>query len=234
VRETEIREDYKIDYKVVYTRRRSIGISIGPDSGVTVRAPYRTSLKTIESVIQSKSAWIFKHTHNYKSAKRINDFRSVTDRSTVFFRGKEYLVRITDSKENSVDILLDHILVGLKNIEEKDKAGIILEKWFRTNAEKYLKEKFEEILLRFKSYNFAPSEFAVRSLKRRWGSCSSRGKITISSELFKLDDIYLEYVILHELCHLRHHNHGKEFYKLLSEVFPDWKQRRSELKKFIR
>jgi predicted metal-dependent hydrolase len=229
-----IKDDHPIAYKIVYSRRRSIGISVGPDSGVIVRAPYRTSLKTIENLIVSKSVWINKHLENYKSAVRIANHKIYGDGTTVLFRGKEFQIRIIESKTNTVKQSDNIIEIGLRNISDKEKAGLLLEKWFRSIAEDIFREKFEEILVRFRNYNFSPSELTVSALKRRWGSCSSKGKITISSELVKLDDIYLEYVILHELCHLRHQNHGKEFYELLSEVFPDWKKRRSELKKFIR
>jgi predicted metal-dependent hydrolase len=70
-------------------------------------------------------------------------------------------------------------------------------------------------------------------MRSRWGSCSKQGKITLSTELIKLPDIFLEYVIIHELCHLKHHNHGKEYYKLLSELFPDWKIVRKGLRDYI-
>lgn len=230
------KEKQIFDYKVVYSRRRSIGISVGPDPdpGVTVRAPNRTSLRAIENLVRSKSTWIIKHLENYKSAISINNNKEYNDGTSILFRGKQFQIRIIESRTNSVR-LSEHIFeIGLKTIAEKEKAGLILEKWFKATADEVFRRKSEEILMRFKNYNFSPAEFSVRALKRRWGSCSSRGKITISSELIKLDDIYAEYVIIHELCHLRHHNHGKEFYKLLSEVFPDWKQTRKELRKFIR
>jgi predicted metal-dependent hydrolase len=230
----DIKEDQIINYKIVYSRRRSIGISVGPDSGVIVRAPYRTSIKTIENLVLSKSAWIKKHIENYKVAKRISNQKVFSDMKPVLFRGKEYYIRIIESKSYFIRLAENEIEIGLKNIIEREKAILMLEKWYRSIAEGIFRKKFEEILVRFENYNFAPIAFSVRVLKRRWGSCTSKGKITISSELVKLDDIYLEYVILHELCHLRHHNHGKEFYKLLSEVFPEWKQRRNELKKYIR
>jgi len=227
-------KDQVIDYKIVYSRRRSIGISVGPDSGVTVRAPYRTPVKKIESLVLSKSGWIRKHLENYKTVTRINQKKVVSDGELVLFRGKEYFIRIMESKKNSILLTENSIEIGLRNMEEKEKTGLLLEKWYKVIAEGIFRRKLDEILIRFKIYNFTPTGFAVKTLKRRWGSCTSKGKITISSELVKLNDIYLEYVILHELCHLRHHNHGKEFYKLLSEVFPDWKQRRNELKKYIR
>jgi predicted metal-dependent hydrolase len=222
------------DYKIVYSARRSIGISVGPNTGVTVRAPYRTSLKTIEALVASKSAWIIKHLENYKSTVRINNGMSYSDGSDVMFHGRNLKIRISESKSDFVRPAGDFLEIGLKNVEESARVGYLAERWLRKTAETEFKTEFEEILTRYRIYNFKPAEFCVRSLKRRWGSCSSKGKITISSELVKLDEIYLEYVILHELCHLRHHNHGKDFYRLLSEVFPDWKRCRVELKKYVR
>jgi predicted metal-dependent hydrolase len=222
-----------IEYRIVYSRRRSIGISVGPDSGVTVRAPYRTSLKAIEKLVSAKSGWIRKHQLNFKSSVRINHLK-IQNGSKILFRGKEYSIVIVSSDTNYLKLLEESIEIGLKNIAETEKAGSILEIWYRRYAENLFRKEFDKILIRFQNFNFRPVELTIRSLKRRWGSCTSKGKITLSSELLKLDDIYLEYVILHELCHLKHHNHGKEFYSLLSEVFPDWKQRRSELKRYIR
>ena len=94
-------------------------------------------------------------------------------------------------------------------------------------------EKVKELVVKYNSYRFNPSMITIRSMKRRWGSCSSKGRITLNSEMIKIDDIFTEYVILHELCHLKHHNHGAEYYKLLSEIFPDWKNVRKELRKYL-
>lgn len=70
-------------------------------------------------------------------------------------------------------------------------------------------------------------------MKGRWGSCNSKGRITLSTELIKIDGKYTEYVILHELCHLKHHDHSSAYYKLLAEVYPDWKTVRKELRKYV-
>jgi len=82
-------------------------------------------------------------------------------------------------------------------------------------------------------YGFSPSEIVTKRLKSRWGSCSTRGRITINSELIKLEMRFLEYVIIHELCHLKYHNHGKDFYRLLEQIVPDYKIVRQELRKYI-
>ena len=88
-----------------------------------------------------------------------------------------------------------------------------------------------KVLKENEKQGFRPSGLVIRTMKRRWGSCSARGLITLSTELIKLSDLYIEYVIIHELCHLRHHNHGPHFYELLSEIFPDWKRVRKRAEK---
>jgi predicted metal-dependent hydrolase len=223
------------DYKIIYSGRRSLAISVGPATGVIVRAPYRTSLKAIENLVCAKTTWINKHLESYRSSVNINNIKNYYDGAETLLYGREHRLKIISSEKYYVKRDGENTIeVGLKNMSDKDLVGPMLEKWYKIISEGLFRQRFGEILLKYKDFNFKPSAFSVKVMKRRWGSCSSKGKITISSELVKLDDIYLEYVILHELCHLRHHNHGKEFYYLLSEVFPDWKRRRSELKRYVR
>ena len=110
----------------------------------------------------------------------------------------------------------------------------MLEGWFKHIAQDKIRLKFREILVKYSNYGFRPTDLVVRTMKKRWGSCSSKGKIAISYDLVRLDEVYTEYVVLHELCHLKHHDHSANFYKMLSEVYPGWKKVREELKKYIR
>jgi predicted metal-dependent hydrolase len=112
-------------------------------------------------------------------------------------------------------------------------AGKILKKWYYDQAATLIPEKIGLMLEKYQNYGFSPSMITIRTMKRRWGSCSSKGRITFNSELVKIDDIFTDYVILHELCHLKQHNHGAGYYKLLSEVFPEWKNVRKELRKYL-
>jgi predicted metal-dependent hydrolase len=221
-------------YKIIYSKRRSIGISIGPDSGVIVRAPWRTSSKTIENLIQSKSAWIKKHLENHSSFIRISRNKEYIDGESHYYCGRQFSLRIVQSKTSYVKHYESVIEIGVKVKEEKEKVKLLLEIWYKKMAEELFRKKLDELLSRYNHYNFSPIDFAVRAMKGRWGSCSSKGKITLSIELVKLDDKYSEYVLLHELCHLKHHNHSAVFYQLLSEVCPEWKNLRKELRRYVR
>lgn len=223
-----------IQYKIIYSRRRSIGISIGPDSGVIVRAPYRTSLKIIETLVQSKSEWIKKHLDSHSSIIRINKNKGYKDGESHYFGGRQYLLRIVQSQTSFVKHYEDVIEIGTKMKEADGKVSLLLEKWYKKMAEELFKTKLQELLSRYSRYNFSPTSFVVRSMRGRWGSCSSKGKITLSTELVKLNEKYTEYVMIHELCHLKHHNHSSHFYQLLSEIIPEWKSVRKELRRYVR
>ena len=219
-------------YKIKFSHRRSIGILVTPDEGVIVRAPYRTPQHIIEKFVTSKSDWINKHLVNYSGMIRLNLAR-IDDGSPVMYRGAGYRIKLCVSEKNSVCLLENEIVIYSKKSGDMAAARIILENWFKRMAAEQIEPMVDDILKSFSRYGFQPSGISIRAMRRRWGSCSSKGRITINSELIKLESRYLEYVILHELCHLRHHNHSQEYYNLLSEVCPNWKEIRKNLRNYI-
>ena len=224
-----------IEYTTRFSRRKTLGISIHPDLGVVARVPYRTPEKIIQRVILAKSGWIRKVLEYHRSLKKIDNNKMFSDGESVFFRGKDHFLKISQSDKYYVSRKDDNIIeIGIKGEADPEIIKSLLEHWYKNIAKQVFAEKYKEILMKYRDYNFSPSSFSVRTMKKRWGSCTSKGKIAISYDLIRLDEIYGEYVIIQELCRLKQHNHGAEYYKLLTEVFPKWKSIRKELKKFIR
>jgi len=222
-----------IEFRIVYSRRRTLGISVLPDSSVIVRAPYRASLKTISRIVQEKAAWIIKHRDNYrqKDNTRLNGSFASGDKQ--LFRGKECTMQIIQSKKPFVRFNDDIIEVGLDNTDDKQAIKRTLYRGYKSEALKCFPEMLAAILKTHEDQMFKPTGLVIRSMKSRWGSCSKKGIITLSTELIKLPDNYIDYVIIHELCHLKQHNHGKEYYRLLTELFPDWKKVRKDLRSYF-
>jgi len=223
----------ELKYNVVFSGRRSVSIIISPDIGVTVRAPYRTSLKTIDKFIQEKSEWIRKHLVDHSGLTRINKGKKYTEGEIHLFGGKEYKLILTKSEKQFVRKFDEIIEVGVRSIDDSEIIRVLLEKWYRQQAFEILRHKVEVNCNKYRDYDFDPLAISVKPLKSRWGSCSSKGKITLNAELIKLDEKFAEYVIIHELCHLKFHNHGRDFYILLEELVPDYKSIRKELRHFI-
>jgi predicted metal-dependent hydrolase len=222
-----------IEFRVIYSGRRTLGISVLPNSSVIVRVPYRTSDKTISRLVQEKSSWIIKHRDSYRiqDNKRIN--RLYVNGERYFFRGIESVLKIEKSKKSFVRFHDSTIEIGLEKSDDAKAIKKLLYKGYKDEATATLPVILNRIIERYEDQMLKPTGLTIRTMKRRWGSCSNRGKITLSTELIKLPDLYIEYVVIHELCHLRHHNHGAGYYKLLSELFPEWRSVRKELRRYI-
>lgn len=222
-----------IEFSVVFSSRRTIGISVLPDASVTVRAPFFTSGRTIEKIIKEKSGWIKKHRDNYRNNPPVRGGRSFTDGEILHFRGRALTLRTLKSPKQYVKQYGETIDAGLKEPSDSEAVRRLIEKWFRIEAGHLLPQLFSETLTRHGFYDFRPAGLVIRTMKRRWGSCSSKGIITLSSELVRLPDNLIEYVIIHELCHLKHHNHGSGYYRLLGEICPMYKEYRKMLRRYI-
>lgn len=223
-----------VEFKVIYSIRRSLGISVLPDSSVIVRAPYRTSRKLILRIVEEKSAWIIKHRDNFLNQYQKKPVRSFITGSSHQFRGNEFILNIRESRKPFIRFNGSSIEAGTLQTSNEESIRKLLQKAYKNEAIKLFPNMFYNILEKHNKYGFKPAGLVIRTMKRRWGSCSNIGRITLSSELIRLNDKYIEYVILHELCHLRHHNHGPKFYELLSELYPDWEKVRKEIKDIIR
>jgi predicted metal-dependent hydrolase len=223
-----------IEFKVVYSHRRTLGISVLPDSTVIVRVPYRTSDKTISRIVHEKASWIIRHRDIYRAQDNSSLNRTYANGDAHLFRGKEFFLKIEKSGKSYIRFIDGIIEMGLGKPEDYEAVKKLLYKGYIAEAKSLFPGLLNMVLQKFDDQNFKPSGLIIRSMKRRWGSCSFRGIITLSTELIKLPDIYIEYVIIHELCHLKHHNHGAKYYELLTELYPEWKSVRKELRKYIR
>ena len=184
---------------------------------MVVRAPYRASLKTISRIVKEKAGWIIKHRESYKQKNVTRLNAEFVSGETQLFRGSESTLNITESEKSYIHFNEGTIEIGIENPDDTLAVRRLIYKGYKTEALKVFPEFLGAVLKTYENQMFKPTGLVIRSMKSRWGSCSKKGKITLSTELIKLPDIYIEYVIIHELCHLKHHNHGKEYYKLLSE-----------------
>jgi predicted metal-dependent hydrolase len=222
-----------IEFKVVYSRRRTLGISILPDSSVIVRVPYLTSIKTINRIVKQKTGWIIKHRDSYKEKVQSKNIKMYVNGEIHLFRGNESVLKIEKSSKAYVRFYESTIELGLDKTDDTRAIKWLLYQGYKNEALIVFPDMLSNVVKKYEAQTFKPTGLVIRTMKRRWGSCSHKGIVTLSTELIKLPDIYIEYVILHELCHLKHHNHGSGYYNLLSELFPEWKSIRKELRRYI-
>ncbi|HLN19659.1 MAG TPA: SprT family zinc-dependent metalloprotease [Bacteroidales bacterium] len=219
-----------IVYSVIYSGRKSLGISIRRDSSIIIRVPYGTPERTILKLVNEKRSWILKHSAWFRDnlAKPVRSFK---DGEKHLFRGKYLTLRINESSKQYCLFGDDIIDLGVRSAE-KENIRKVLYTGYRIEAMKLFPGMMEDLVLLLRDKGLVPSGLKIKTMKSRWGSCSRSGIITLNSDLARLDDTYIKYVMIHELCHLKHHDHGKGFYLLLSEICPEWKRIKSEMRNF--
>lgn len=219
------------EVNIVYKNIKNLKISLNKDNIVTVTSPKGVTKKEIFELLESKKAWLDKHAKRLSAHQQFNyESYNLIDGSHIYFLGRKYLVKLVESKQNLInehDDFLEFLLnpsVIYNNefkqqlLEEfyKDRADIIL----NNLVAKYLKITNQEI-----------ERVSIKKTKTRWGSCNHVKKtINLNYNLVLRNIDAIEYVVLHEIAHLTHPNHSKEFYNYIAEYMPDWKQRESLLK----
>lgn len=215
-----------IKFHLDFSDRKTLGIKVHPDNSVHVAAPFDSEMDKIEAKVKQKARWIIKQQNEFLSYLPKLAERKFINGETHLYLGRQYLLEINPSKKNEVKISRNKLIV---NHIVKSKPESVLEKWYIEKAELHFKKLIHEVLPLFNKYQVSTPTIQIKKMKKRWGSCSANGNIILNLELIKASKGSIEYVIIHELCHLIHHNHTKAFYELLDSIMPDWKKWKNKL-----
>ncbi|MDX2368403.1 MAG: SprT family zinc-dependent metalloprotease [Colwellia sp.] len=221
-----------IEYQVVRSRRKTLSLQVRHGQ-VLVRAPYCADEKFISTLIQQKSAWLKAKIAQQSQA---GDFGcDFSQGSTLFLFGQLVTLHITFAKQactlltegiNSQQVLT---IVLAERDQKKLGNKALLSTAVKKQIEKYLKQQAEDIIpLKVATYSqltsLTPTSIKIRRYRSRWGSCNNRGELSFNTLLMMLPTYVIDYVIVHELCHLQHLNHSKEFWQLVAKHFPNYIQ----------
>ena len=234
-----------IIFEIKRSRRRTVALYVHPDKSVEIRIPLLFSVDEIEPFLIKHSRWLFNRL-DLPEKKSIEPKKFVTG-ELHYFLGKQYPIEIVASDKNSVvfdneKIVIRHRVTktpsrqvhlseSLSSSKSKSvSSSDLLDRWYLEQAKRVFQEISIPLIEQMKKYNVAPKSFAIKKMKTRWGSCSSKGNINLNLHLIKLPEQCIKEVILHELCHLVYFNHSKEFYALMTAEMPDWKVWKKELK----
>lgn len=222
-----------IDYSLEFAERKTLGIKVYPDKSVKVIAPKGSSIDQVRQKVKKKASWIIKQQDFFLSFHPLTPARRFISGETHLYLGRQYRLKLYNSKEESVKLAGGYIQVSAKNIEDKRLVEVLLKRWYKEKADKHFNQLFE--MLKPISKNFYNSEptLTYRWMQKRWGSCDKNGKIHLNLELIKTPKKCIEYVIVHELCHLKYLNHSNAFYGLLEKVYPDWRETKDRLERLM-
>ena len=216
-----------------------MALYVHPDKSVEIRMPLLFSVDEIEPFLIKHSRWLFNRL-DLPEKKPVEPKKFVSG-ELHYFLGKQYPIEIVASDKNSVVFDNEKIVIRQRvnkstsqqvNLSKSVSKSVsdLLDRWYLEQAERVFQEISIPLVESMKKYNVAPKSFAIKKMKTRWGSCSSKGNINLNLHLIKLPEQCIKEVILHELCHLVHFNHSKDFYALMTAEMPDWKVWKKEIK----
>ena len=145
----------------------------------------------------------------------------------------ERVLRVQKADEDGVKIARRQITVGLADPSRGERVRTLVRRWFRERAETVFREVFDAWAVKAEREGIKADGFQIRQMKNRWGSCTGEGHILLNPQLIIAPLPSIEYVVVHELCHLKEHNHSSRFYRLLHTLMPDWEQRRERLNQCV-
>ena len=221
-----------IEYKLSFADRKTLGIKVLPDGLVSVIAPIDANLIDINNKIKLKANWILKQQAFFCSYKPNTPTRKFVNGETHLYLGKQYKLQIIEDTINEIKIYRGAMIIKSKktNPEYLEKK---LNEWYKEKAILYFEELLNSSLEKFNKFKIEKPILEIRLMQKRWGSCTKSRKIILNTELIKAPKGSIEYVVIHELCHLIHHNHNKNFFDLQNKLSPDWEKWKEKLEQTL-
>ncbi len=206
----------------IRAKRRTISIQIQPDGRLVVRAPLRVAEKTIRAFVESKADWIQRKQAEVagRAPATVRQFR---EGESFLLLGREIPLRLAPSQRTGLT-LKDAFLLSPAALPN---AAGVFEKWYKAYALQVLTERVQHYAAQ---HGFKPARLRITSARTRWGSCSTNGTLSFTWRLVMAPLDVVDYVVIHELVHLRVHNHSKDFWDAVAALMPDYKQRMAWLK----
>jgi len=219
----------KINYDLSYSSRKTLAIDVNPDLSVVVTAPKDAADSVVKEKMQKRASWIIQQQRFFENYLPAIPPRRYVSGESHRYLGRQYRLRIHEGDEDVVKMARGQINVYLIDPSNKRRVKPLVVGWFRHRAKVIFEEIFDDVVAKAKRHGIEAEGFNIRRMKNRWGSCTNDGRILLNPDLIIAPKICIEYVIVHELCHLIEYNHGLAFYRLLKKLMPDWEQRRERL-----
>lgn len=228
-----VSDDTTVSYRYCYSRRRrTLGLTVKPDLTVAVRVPPGTSIDTIRDFVGRQAAWIAKVRLRLQS-RTPKEPQQYLHGAMIPFQGVEYCLVIKEGEGEPVAIKGEAVVVTVPGAPSSERVRELVDAWYRERAVEIFRERANECLRLLQAERFLLPRIVIRAMRSRWGSYSYRTRrITLNLNLVRLPQTCLDYVIIHELCHIKVRHHGPGFWKLVGRYVPDYAHQRTLLKKY--
>lgn len=210
----------------------NINLRIRPDGSVYVSAPEQADVSAVERFVCSRTDYIFHALENFEAQNNPTYERQYISGENVTLLGRNLRIQIVKDKEEFVSGDGVYVYIHVRRPDYYNRKKNLLNAWLNAQCETVFTEIIRKTAQRFAGYHVPLPELRVRNMVSRWGSChAQKGIITLNRKLIEAPVNCIEYVVMHEFCHLIHPNHSKKFYALLQVMLPNWKESKELLER---
>ena len=221
----------EIAFEVLYVARKTLEISVHPGGRVVVKAPHGATPEDIQARLQKRARWIRKQLTYFDQFEPRTPPRQYVGGETHKYLGRQYRLKLNSGTKNDVKLIRGFFWITCRGRVEPGKVKRLLSAWYSEKAKKRFRECLDRCMPEFIRMGLPLPTLNIRHMKSRWGSLSRKGTLTVNVDLVRAPRECIEYVITHELCHLRYPQHDSAFYGLLRQLMPDWESRKIKLEK---
>lgn len=211
-------------------RRKTVAITVEPSGHVTVKAPIAAAVDQIERILERRRNWIRRRVQRVLSLPPAPAPREWVNGETHRYLGRQYRLKVEPGSPAGVRLVGRYFRAAVMDPSDRESVRRQMERWYLDHARGVFTRRLAELVRSTPRLALNdPPPLLVRRLRKRWGSCSPEGRILMNVDAIKLPVGCIDYLLVHELCHLRVPHHGPEFWRLLGLCLPEWERWRRRL-----
>lgn len=202
-----------INYDLIFKNKKNLSMKLNSKGELVVYAPTDISIEYIEKILNSKEKWITTNINKIEKSKINNNY------SKIHFLGNEFTSKIELSNVDNIYFEKDILIIKSRNLDDTYIENL-LSNWYKMQANIIVKDRVDKLAAKCSLF---PTKSIIRNQKTRWGSCNSKKEIRLNWRLILMPYYVMDYIIIHELCHLKYMNHSKDFWSLVEKYDTNYK-----------
>ena len=222
----------RLDCRLVFSSRKTLQLEVLPDMSVRMIAPEGTKPEVCSRMLLKRKDWVRTQRQYFSQFHPLTKPREYVSGETHLFLGRRLRLKVAKGSAKGVKATRQHLTVCAGPTTSARLVEAELWQWYREQAADLFQERMLGCMVKLNiPKNEGPKSLIVRRYKSRWGSMSADGVLGLNLDLIRAPIECIDYVIIHELCHLRFPHHGPRFWDLLERVMPDWRKRKTKLER---
>jgi predicted metal-dependent hydrolase len=220
-----------IEYRLVRSERQSLSISVMPDGVVAVAAPKQAKSEEVDARVARRARWILRQQRRFLEFRPRTPPRRYIGGETHRYLGRQYRLKIERAGKDRVVLRSGRLVVETRQPASRTRTAMLLRRWMRARASVVLRERFEAASRIVRTLGIETPRLTIQSMARRWGSHTRSGRVVLNQRLVGARRDWIDYVVVHELCHVVEPLHSPGFFRLMRRFMPDWQRRKEALER---